>query len=255
MIHEPDARLASATDALYRAFAPFPYRQSMPACAHCVTDEDLLALGAYPVRDLPPDLVARYVGKAVSTWGEVVDFKRVLPRLLELSGQNRLPVAPLMVTSKLARARWAEWPPEERRPVWQFLLAWWHDNTSRWTGPGHAAHTLLGALAVAEADLGPYLSDWQHLLASSSPHRDDAISHLMELLCDSPFRPEVPSSLERLFWDPAGDAPGQMKGFLLDPLTSEEVERALGDLARSPQARRLAVAFARLTRFRRAAAG
>jgi hypothetical protein len=243
-----EQRLIAAVDSLYLTFARFPYRASMPACAHCVTDDDLLGLGHSAVRDLPADLLGRYVRKAVSTWGEVDDFKRVLPRLLELVAADDLRVPPTIVMAKLRRAEWRNWPADEQRATWQFLLAWWHFDLSRWVGPGLAAHRILDAISVAEADLGPYFSNWHHLLAGETDGRLPAVQHLVELLIDSPLRPDDPATIGRLAPEALGNAVKQYREFLLDPVTAEELERALADFAHSEHARRLAVAFARLRR-------
>ena len=243
-----EQRLTAAVDSLYLVFARYPYRASMPACAHCVTDENLLGLGQTAVRDLPPELLGRYVRKAVSTWGEVDDFKRLLPRLLELSASDDLRIPPMVVTAKLRRAEWRTWPADEQRATWQFLLAWWHHNLSRWVGPGLAAHRLLDAISVAEADLGPYFTEWHQLLGGESAGRLASVLHLVELLTDSPLQPDHPESVGRLAPEALGNAVKQYREFLLDPATADELERALADFALGEHARRMAVAFARLRR-------
>jgi hypothetical protein len=243
----------AAVDALYLAFSPYPYRATMPACAHCVSDADLMGLGAAPVRDVPADLLGRYARKAVSTWGEVDDFKRLLPRLLELSAADHPGITPAVVTTKLQRANWQTWPLTERRAVWRFLTVWWRHNLGRWVGPGFAAHRILDAIAIAEADLDPYFSEWHHALAGQTNARLPATQHLVELLCESPLRVDAPDTVAHLAPDAIGDAAKQYTAFLLDPATDEELERALGDFASSEHARRLAVAYARLRRFADAA--
>lgn len=220
----------------------------MPACAHCVTDEDLIALGAHPVRDLPPDLLDRYARKAMSTWGEVDDFKRFLPRILELSAVQHHPTPPIIVLTKLWRADWRTWPAGEQRAVWQFLRGWWHDTLTQWSGPGRSAWRLLGAFAAAETDLSPYLSDWHHVLAGETAGRSAAVRQLVDLLCDSPLQPDRPHTVAALAPDACGDATAQIEAFLASPDTSEELERALADFAHSEHVRQIAVAFARLRR-------
>ncbi len=253
MNSSPDDRVDAAINALYLAFAHYPYRASMPACAHCVSDEDLLALGAVPVRDLPAGLLARYALKAVSTWGEANDLKRVLPRLLELTIAGKMSIPAAVVTTKLQRAGWQKWPAEERRAVWQCLSAWWRHTLAGPAGSGMSAHRLLDAISMAEADLEPYFSDWHHAMAGDGDGRLPATLHLVELLSDSPLRVDQPDTVSLLAPDAIGDAAKQYTVFLLDPATDEELERALADFATTSDVRRIAVAYARLRRFTAAA--
>jgi hypothetical protein len=245
----PPERLRAAVDSLYLTFARYPYRASMPACAHCVTDADLIALGASSVRDLPADLLARYARKAVSTWGDIDDFKRLTPRLLDLVSRDQPGIPPMVITTKLRRANWATWPTEERKSIWQFLAAWWRFNLTRWAGPGRTAFRVLDTIAVAETDLDPYFSEWHHALAGDTDGRLPAIRHLVELLCESPLQVDDPDTVARLAPEATGDADKQYQAFLLDPATDEELERALADYANTEHARRMAVAFARLRRY------
>lgn len=245
--------LTGALEALYEAFGRYAYRASMPACAHCVSDDDLLALGRQPLAQLPPPLLGRYTIKAVSTWGEVRDFKWLLPRLAELLARGQLPVPADALTAKLKRASWHDWPEAEHLAIRGFLHAWWHDGLC---GEPEAAEVVKGrlpAVAAAESDLTHYLTHWHSCLGcDDKPLRLTALAHVRELVCHSRFRPDVPATLERLFWEPAGPAAAQTSAWLTSPDLAEELDRALYELADTPGARHLAVVAARLRRYRAA---
>lgn len=246
------ADLTGAVERLYAAFAAYGYRPSMPACAHCVSDEDLLALGRHPLRRLPAALLGRYTIKAVSTWGEVGDFKWLVPRVAELLAAGLLPVPADALTTKLTRAGWQEWPTAERAAMSAFLQAWWQQGLDRDPAIAPVVTGRLPAVAAAEPDLTHYLTAWQAQLAGDGPGRLTALAHLLELVCSSRFQPDRPATLATLFWEPAGPAAAQTSAWLTSPELADEVDRALYDLATAPEARPLAIAAARLRRYRAA---
>jgi hypothetical protein len=235
---------------LYDVFAGYRYRASMPACAHCVSDEDLLALGSQPLDRLPAPLLGRYTIKAVSTWGEVSDLKWLLPRLAQLLARGQLPVPAGALTAKLTRADWHAWPTAEREAVRALLHEWWLEGLRSTPDIGAVVTARLPAVAAAEPDLTQYLLAWQEALAGDDARRLAALQHVLELVCHSRFRPDLPSSLAALFWEPAGPAAAQTAAWLTSPDLAGEIDRALYDLAANPDARRLAVAAARLRRYR-----
>jgi hypothetical protein len=245
-----EAGVEGAIEALYDVFALYTYRASMPACAHCVSDEDLLALGSRPLRRLPAPLLGRYAIKAVSTWGEVSDLKWLLPRLAQLLARGQLPVPAGTLTAKLTRADWHAWPTVERSAVRDFLCEWWLEGLCSAPDSGVVVTSRLAAIASAEPDLASYLVGWQDALAGDGTRRFTAVHHLLELVCNSRFRPDLPASLATLFWEPAGPAAAQTSAWLTSPDLAGELDRALYDFAATPDARRLAVAAARLRRYR-----
>lgn len=246
--------LAGTIEGLYSAFSPYRYRVAMPACPHCVSDDDLLALGQGHLGELPAPLLGRYTIKAISTWGEVRDFKWLLPRLVELTVGGQLPVPAEALTAKLTRASWHEWPVAERQAVSEFLQAWWHHGLRHDPATAAVVTLRLPAVAAAEPDLTSFLTAWQAYLAGAGAPRLTSLQHLLELLCHSRFRPDVPASIETLFWEPAGPAAAQISAWLTSPDLAEELDRAIYDLATTSEARQLAIAAARLRRYRAALA-
>src|SRR5215217_3970660 len=88
---DADAALTEATERLYHTFAPYPLRPVIAACPHCVeagtiprADRD--AMRRAPLRALDAEHLRRYATSALTTWGDDVDFRHFLPRLLELAG-------------------------------------------------------------------------------------------------------------------------------------------------------------------------
>jgi len=100
----------------------------MDSCPCCVDDTHKQQLSAAPLRELTEEQLDTYTWKAMTTWGEVDDFKHFLPRIFELTAMSDF-TADLTVFSKLKYAEWDKWAAEEKETVVSFLVALWHYNT------------------------------------------------------------------------------------------------------------------------------
>jgi len=261
-----DLTFSPAVEHLYRSFAAVPFRPHMPRCAHCVSDADVAQLGD-DVRSLAPDLVARFVTKSGTTWGEAADLRRVAPAALHLAADQQLPVNRCVVLHQLAAASWADWPPHEVDAVLRFLVAEWERLLLVPPRPGAFAHRWLRQTATVTDDIEPFLDAWQRGL--SQPAGPAAV-HLAVLLVNSELRPDFPATVADLF-EPAsvavatvgsgagttfaGDAPSpgraqRLATWLAEPSTEAHLVRAASDLAHTSDARRLTLAVDRLRRFR-----
>jgi len=242
--------LSHAVAGLHRTFHRYPYRPAMPACPHCVSDDDLARLGR-PLDELAVDEVRRYARKAITTWGDARDFKRVLPRLAELMATDELVVDPQMVTGKFHRAEWRRWPEPERAAVHRFLRAWWVAGLAEPPSAHRLAQRRLNAIAVAEADLGPYLEDWHRGLAGHGQVRLSAVLHLVRLVAGDGARLGEPGWAEALFDQQAGAAGATFAAWLTGSTTIIQLERAAYDYAATPHGPPVAAATAALGRHHR----
>lgn len=239
------ASFAAATTALYEAFSPEVHRPAMPRCRHCVTDADVALLAA-PVPGLDPAVVGRFVAKAGTTWGDGADLHRVAPRALHLAADHQLPCSRAVLLDKLAAAGWSLWPPAQVDAVCRFLLAEWERLLTSPPRPGHAAHRWLRQTAAVVADLDPFLRRWREVLETPGA----PAVHLAVVLVQSDLRPDFPASITALF--ETDDAADRFGTWLAADTTLEHLRRAADALATSPDARRLALAVDRLTRYRTA---
>jgi len=80
--------LNASIEKLYATFARYPLRASMDACPCCVTDEDMGRLCSKELRGLEENDISLYAYKAMTTWGDVEDFKHFLPRIFELASAS-----------------------------------------------------------------------------------------------------------------------------------------------------------------------
>lgn len=77
------------------------------------------------LRELQGEDLSRYAFKAMTTWGNVNDFKHFLPRILELMRGDELNIHASTVLGKLKYGRWGSWESAEQKAVTAFLIAWW----------------------------------------------------------------------------------------------------------------------------------
>jgi hypothetical protein len=241
--------LDAAGEQLLAAFASVPFDAGMWRCPHCVTDADVAALGE-PVETLGPDLVARFVLKAGSTWGSPADLQRVAPQALVLAARGELPLDRGLLADKVRWAAWWRWPAPQVAALRVHQLADWGRLIRSDPRPAHTAHGWLRHLSRTGERLGPYLDDWHDALGplTPRPHHLAAVRHLAVLLSASPLRPDVPETVYDLFPERL-DAAEELAQWLTGPSTAHELHRAAGDLADTVDARRVTLAAERLRRF------
>lgn len=209
--------LDEAIEHLYCVFDRYRTRSSMPHCEHCVWDEDIRLLTTPPLREVAKEALSKFASKAMTTWGEVGDFKHYLPRICELllaGGEDMY--GEEITLGKLTYGNWRTWPAVEQEAVEQFLQAWWSRELTVYPAPTWIESCLCGT-AQAVDDLTPFLQEWQRRDCPA------AARHLAELLDYlSCFRGHLPDG----FWDWREEQGRQVEAWLLSPQTRESLERA-----------------------------
>jgi hypothetical protein len=145
---------------LYTAYAPVPLDPDVGYCDHCVSPAQVAALHAYPVREIPAEVIAQLLAKGVSTWGDERYFRHFVPRLLELTALGELTVFSVdtYLPGKLAACLRAG-TADERAAVDRFLTAWWADTLARYpTSPD--AETVYAMVTALGRSGGPLLEAW-----------------------------------------------------------------------------------------------
>ncbi|MBI1836316.1 MAG: hypothetical protein HYR91_03525 [Flavobacteriia bacterium] len=77
------------------------------------------------LHELNDDDLSRFVGKAMSTWGNENDFKYYLPRILELCYELQAPYDINIIYSKLEDANWRNWNSIEQKSIYDFSIELW----------------------------------------------------------------------------------------------------------------------------------
>lgn len=211
--------LEGASEALYRAFAPYAGAH-LEGCPHCVSFGESAALRRAPLRALGAEL-DRYLFKAMTTWGTEEDFKHFVPRLVERYAQG---TDAWLLCDKLAYAGWRSWAEPERAAVERYFLVLWRAELEAY-GPPLPGRGLLETMLTLDLDLAPYdlrtkLEAWR-----SDPSRDAAqslasfvLDHGMALFWPSP-------SVERaLLFRARPEVAAEVCAWLLEPTTRTRLE-------------------------------
>jgi hypothetical protein len=108
--------------ALYETFAPYLSTERIGGCDCCHTENEIRLLSG-ALKTIPIGILEEFGFSAMLTWGDVRDFKRILPRLYEhLAWSKEIRFAGGMI-GKLKNADWKTWPEPEQIAIKQYLSA------------------------------------------------------------------------------------------------------------------------------------
>ena len=120
------AKLHKAITRLYKVFAKYPVNPRMNGSPlyHELAQWNR-ALTTKPLKELSEEDLSVYYFKALTTWGNVNDFKHFLPRILELLTELPTILEEWVALDKLNYGHYDDWPADEQAAIHQFLLAFW----------------------------------------------------------------------------------------------------------------------------------
>jgi len=122
--------LGQAIEKLYETFSTYPFKSTMEGCPCCVSNSDKEKIHSKQLRQLDGDDLSRYVFKAMTTWGDIDDFKHYLPRIFEITATTDFIVDIFVVLGKLEYGKWRTWPLAEQEAIENFLIEWWTDDAA-----------------------------------------------------------------------------------------------------------------------------
>src|SRR5581483_11912392 len=116
--------LQVAIQKLYSTFARYKSSEQMDYCSHCINQYEVKHLFIKAKQDLTIDDLEKYGFKAITTWGNIDDFKYFLPRLFELIAfeENNSKLYPEIIFEKLELANWREWQKEEQNGIEEYFV-------------------------------------------------------------------------------------------------------------------------------------
>jgi hypothetical protein len=211
---------AGVTEAIRDLYLMFARYNSLnpERCLCCVSDEEKNRLLSKPLEELTVDDVQRYSWKALTTWGTVADFKRFLPRLLEVMVIDECSaIEPAVLLGKLRLASWQKWPESERLSVDRYLEAVWEDCLTAEAGSVWVDELLCG-LGHAVDDLQPFLSSWINCRVKTG------YAHLLIFVDWNAATILKRKHLQNSFWSEAGQQMSCVVTWLLDPQTMSALE-------------------------------
>lgn len=144
--------MTETIEQLYQTFAKYPKPTKMQHSPLVPGGNIYRAITRSPLREIPHEYLSAYAGRALTTVGNLDDFRHFLPRILELLADNfDQEIDPERVLGKLAYGQWTEWPAVEQHAIRAYLQKLWaqksqnEDEIDMW----------LCAIAQAEDDLTP----------------------------------------------------------------------------------------------------
>ena len=183
------------------------------------------------MRELTWNELDKYSFKALTTFGDLADFKKFLPRICELvafDGKNSGTEWPTAL-GKIDYAEQEYRPgPEiptfddaERLAIMQFLFAWWMRTLVRLPlDPDDNSQDVLEAIGRATSNLWPFLDCWK-----TSAGLPPAL-HLAELINDHGADLFKSRQIKFLFWNDLPDRTEQLSAWLAGGIPSEILEVA-----------------------------
>lgn len=146
-----------AKEKLYSTFSIYPFKSTIEGCPCCVSDSDKSTLHSKQLRELEDVDLSRYAFKAMTTWGDINDYKHYLPRIFELSAKRKLIVDTFVTLGKLDYAQWKQWHSKEQETINEFLRAWWNYDINYATSFDSEILVELHKLIL---DIKPMLNVW-----------------------------------------------------------------------------------------------
>ena len=110
---------------LYKTFSKYPFKSKIEGCPCCVKDSDKSTLHSKKLRELETEDLSYYAFKAMTTFGDLEDFKHYLPRIFELSAKRKLMVDTFVILGKLEYGNWLTWDKGEKSIINKFIQSWW----------------------------------------------------------------------------------------------------------------------------------
>lgn len=228
--------LRAAIERLYATFAIYPLQAKIEGCPCCVFPKDQERIRIRPLQELTGDDLLYYSGKAMTTWGNVEDFKHFLPRLLELLAFEDYGYMPGILIGKLAFAHWRNWPEVEQAAVEAYFIAIWqvllqiYPYSPATTGFHNfvSVDDFFRDIGQIFDDLSPLLSLWrlEHSLAS--------LRHLAQFTMT--ILSDIVQDRRTGYWK-------RITPWLFDPKTLHTLEEASYTYIDEPFADELAEAF------------
>ncbi len=110
----------------YEVFSIYPLKDKIEGCPCCNLESSESGLHKEPLDNLSWEDLALFIFKAITTFGDIEDFKHFLPRIIELYIHDYYgaPYDIGIFFSKLDYSNWGRWKEEESEAVLILLKGW-----------------------------------------------------------------------------------------------------------------------------------
>ncbi|MCC6724024.1 MAG: hypothetical protein IT258_05900, partial [Saprospiraceae bacterium] len=118
---------------LYTIFSAYPLKGRLHHCpCGCISEEQEREIYKAPLRQLSYENLGFYATKAMTTWGELNDYKHFLPRIIELYAANEYNgnIDLTDIHNKLKYGDWQNWPAAEQEGIKAAILHKWTERVN-----------------------------------------------------------------------------------------------------------------------------
>jgi hypothetical protein len=162
---DPDELLRAVIGKVYETFGKYPQPTGLEASPLCDPAE-LQVLITKPLRHLDVADLSGYAMWAMTTVGEVEDYKYFLPRILELAIDSGV-VEPEIVALKLQYGHWHHWSGQERNAVIAAFQEACLQALKMHTGD-YLADSWFCGMAILHLDLQSIMRAWESASSSNA---------------------------------------------------------------------------------------
>ncbi|MDX8482661.1 hypothetical protein RFN28_30010 [Mesorhizobium sp. VK24D] len=115
------------------------------------------------MRELTGEQIGPYAGWAMTTVGDVADYKHFLPRILEQAVRESLwPGSdPPIIAERLKMAQWQDWPDAERGAIRALFARAFSQAIEGHPDDGDDAEDWICEIAILDLSLSAMLDTWQ----------------------------------------------------------------------------------------------
>ena len=108
---------------LYSVFSHYTIESNLRdrCCDCCVTNYEIKSLLSKQLKNLNKDDIGHFMRSAITTYGDVNDYKHFLPRILELLVNNESLVDDFLTFEKLNYSQWLKWDLKEIKAIKKYF--------------------------------------------------------------------------------------------------------------------------------------
>ncbi|WP_346881767.1 hypothetical protein [uncultured Algibacter sp.] len=125
-----NTNLINVTEKLYSNFKKYTIVGDLRSrsCECCVTNEEIKLLLPKQLNDLNDNDIGHFSRSAITTFGDVNDYKHFLPRILELMQKsNSVVLDDFLTFEKLNYSEWKTWKENENKAIKNYFFALWQE--------------------------------------------------------------------------------------------------------------------------------
>lgn len=198
---QPNVALERALNRCYEVFSVYPRPTVLHASPLRDAAQILKDLTSAPLRELSGEMVGPYAGYALTTVGDVVDYKHFLPRILEQAVYEPvwMGTEPAIIANRLEMAEWLGWPRSEQEAIREVFAEAWRQSVDEHPDDADAIDWLYG-IAVGDMNLAEAIQVWDKARSANSVLQlSSFMTTSAEFLCE-------PESENRGYWTYVSEA-------------------------------------------------